>query len=351
MHPLAPLPLLLLAAAAAPGAAAPAFSAAYRKDAYLQDYIETVPVPSTGGRLHVVGLAAASGAPARVYLNGSLVDVSSPGSGNPADWPLDWLRLEPAPGGGLVAGAAFWLSFHSRSATWDAAAAAGGAVALRVEDAAGAALVDGSFVVPPVAPGVRVTWATTAGARRALLVYLHNDGAAGATLVRASVNGGDVTALLPAAVRSVPAGSSVMWQLPATAVPGGVAPGSVWTVEATWAGAAAATAAGGLLWPEFFPVETWPHGSDCPFPTLNDTSYAAHRARGVDTFFTEWTPDSGCPKSHLTAADIVNVLAPQYGFHVLPSLEGGVAKLAGAINNTANLAGVFLADEDDTVVR
>ena len=351
-----PLKLSYLALAACFGATrATTFSASYRKDAWLPNYFEAgVPLPLTGGRVHVVGLATGSGAPERVYLNGTLVDVSSPGSGNPDSWPIDWLRVEPLPTG-LVAGSPFWVSFHSRLKAWDEAAISGAQTSLRVEDAGGAALLDGTFTLH-AAQGVQLTWATTAGNRSTLLMYLHNSaplGAPPAQLASALVNGGDVMAGLPASAQQVPAGATVMWELPAAAVPGGgsaaLAAGRVWSAELSWSSGSLSTTAGGILWPEFFPIETWPHGSDCPFPTLNDSSYAAHRAAGVDTFFTEWTPDGGCPKNHLNAADLVNVLAPKYDFWVLPSGEGG-AKLAADINDTSRLAGWFLADEDDTVV-
>jgi hypothetical protein len=85
----------------------------------------------------------------------------------------------------------------------------------------------------------------------------------------------------------------VLWVLPAAAVGGAaaVAPGAVWTVEAEWAEAprVGRSAAGGLLWPEFYPIETWFHSSDCPFPTMNDTAYALHRAHGIDTFLPSTT--------------------------------------------------------------
>jgi hypothetical protein len=35
----------------------------------------------------------------------------------------------------------------------------------------------------------------------------------------------------------------------------------------------------------FFPFETWPRSSDCPYPTLNNVTYNWHREHGVDTFF------------------------------------------------------------------
>ena len=64
-------------ASAGAGAAPPLFGASYRKDRWLADYIEFgKPLPLSGGRIHIVGLAAASGLPGAFTLNGSLVNVS-----------------------------------------------------------------------------------------------------------------------------------------------------------------------------------------------------------------------------------------------------------------------------------
>lgn len=333
-------------------AAAASFGASYRKDAWLPQYVEAgVPEPLDGGRLHIVGLAAASGRPGAVTLNGSFVNVTV-GQPDPAGWDVDWLRVEPATG--LVAGRPFFIALHSRKAAWDAAAAGAEAVAVAVADAGGAPLASGSFVV--AAAPVTVTWVTTARARSDVHVFLRNAGAAAATAARAVLSGVDVTALLPAAARTVAGGGgTALWVLPATSLGGAdaVAEGAVWTLQVDWspaesAAAAPSTFAGGLLFREFFPLETWPHGSDCPFPGINDTAYALHRAHGVDTFFAEYTFDAAC-KTTLTSADLVNTIAPQHGFMVLPSFENGGLSYA-AVTNQSALAGVFLADEDDTVV-
>ena len=317
-----------------------------QKDAWLPQYVEfNVPEPSVGGRLHIVGLATATGVPSSIILNGTALDLSV---GVPQSaWVVDWARAEPAQG--FTAGSPFWISFHSRRPVWDALAASGGAVSVAVADASGAALASGSFGVR--APEVPVTWVTTAANRSAVHVFVRAAAGVGATLATLLFNGADVTASVPPALRGVPANETVLWVLPAAAVGGAaaVAPGAVWTLEADWAEAprVGRSAAGGLLWPEFYPIETWFHGPDCPFPTLNDTAYALHRAHGIDTFFTEYRQDAACGTS-ITSDEIVNVLAPQHGFWVLPSGED--PNFLAKVNNTARLAGVFLADEDDTVV-
>ena len=324
----------------------PTFASEYRKDAWLPQYLEFgVPDPVDGGRVHVVGAAARSGVVAAVVLNGTRLNMST--GLDPATWAVDWVRVEPIRG--LVAGAPFWVSLHTREPAWDALRASGGVVPLLALSADGSALINGSFAVS--LPAVRVTWVTTGANRSALHVFLHADGAAH-TAVRARVNGADVTGSLPAARLTVPANETVLWVLPPSAVGGNdaIAPGAVWTVEVDWGSPAGAptTAAGGLLFREFFPIETWPHGADCPFPTLNDTTFDFNRAHGVDTFFAEFTLDPHC-NTTLTAIDVVNVLAPKYDFYVLPSAEQGGTP-PGAIVDDSRLAGWFLGDEGDTVV-
>ena len=321
-------------------------ASSYRKDAYLRNYVEfNVPEPVDGGRVHIVGLASGTGVPSTIILNGTALDLSV---GVPvSEWVVDWARAEPC--NGFSAGAPFWVSFHSRRTAWDALAKSGGTVSVAVADAAGATLASGSFGVRE--PEVPISWVTTAENRSAVHVFVRAAAGVGATLATLKFNGANVTASVPPALRGVPANETVLWVLPAAAVGGAaaVAPGAVWTVEAEWAEAprVGRSAAGGLLWPEFYPIETWFHSTDCPFPTMNDTAYALHRAHGIDTFFTEYHQDNACNTS-VTSDVIVNTLAPQYGFWVLPSGED--KEFLSKVKNTSRLAGVFLADEDDTVV-
>lgn len=325
---------------------ATSFSSSYRKDQYLPQYGEfNVPLPLEGGRVHVVGLATGTGVPTTIMLNGSALDL---GTGIPlGDWLVDWARAEPL--NGLVSGSPFWFSFHSRRPAWDALAASGGEVSLAILDPSGAALASGTFGVK--VPEVPITYVTTAGGASTLHIFVRAQSTrADATLAALRVNGADVTSSVPVALRTVPANETLLWALPASALGGSaaLAPGQVWTVEVDWAtGSIPRSAAGGILFREFYPIETWEHSSDCPFPTINDTAYDLHRSHGIDTFFTEYTLDPAC-NTKITAADLVNTLAPLYDFYVLPSAED--THLLAAITNTSRLAGLFLADEDDTVV-
>lgn len=329
------------------------FAASYRKDYFMTDYLEFgVPDPVDGGRIHIVGTAHATGAIGSVVLNGTALNMST--GLNPDSWAADWVRVEPI--NGLTAGQPFWISLHTRVKSWDAARASGDMARILVMSADGStALVNGSF--PVQVPTARVTWVTTYANRSVLHVFLHNDGQQGVTATRVRVNGADVLPSIPSLSLSVPPAQTVLWAL-STAVVGGpqaVAPGAVWTVEVWWngsetaaSGSTADTAAGGLLFRELFPIEAWEKGGDCTFPTVNDTSYDIQRSLGIDTFFLDYTLDSSC-HSNLTAPDIINKLAPQYGFYGFPTAEPGQTPY-GSITDDSHLAGWFLADEDDTVV-
>jgi hypothetical protein len=349
--------LLLALFATAAASSSSLLPASYRKDLYLDDYVEgLVPAPLDGGRLHIVGAAQGTGLPSQIFLNGSYLNMST-GLDPNSEWMVDWVRAEPLLG--FVAGGPVWVSLHSRLPALDAAASSGALTSLLILDAAGAVLLNGSFAI--AVPPARVTWVTTSDARTSLHLFVRNEAAAAAAAAAAEggnltatsvvLNGVDVTSSLPAAALTVAAGRTAMWVLPASVLGGAsaVAPGSVWTLVVTWQGGSGVTAAGGLLFREQYPVETWEHGSDCPFPGINTTAYNIHRTvLGVDTFFSEYRLDSACA-TNLTSIDLINTVAPKYGFYMLPSAEIGQAPIE-QVTNTSGLAGWFLADEDDTVV-
>jgi len=324
---------------------APQLSAAYRKDAYLQQYIEFgVPEPINGGRLHIIGSALDSGTIGTVNLNGTILNMSTGLS--PSSWEADWVRVEPATG--LVKGSPFWISLHSRLSAWDNALTSGSSSTIVVtSNNSSSVLVSGTFQVE-ISP-VRVMWVTTARSGVDVYLYLKNFGNTPSTVSKAYFCGIDITSLLPASVHVVPAGQMEVWVVPANILGKSSLAGTVWTLSVQWVETSISeTVGGGLFWRELFPIETWPHGSDCPFPGVNDTAYALHRAHGIDTFFTEYHLDSAC-KTNITAVDLVNTIAPQAGFFVFPSFENGGTPF-DKIKNESSLAGIFLADEDDTVV-
>ena len=321
-------------------------SVSYRKDAYLSQYIEFgVPEPVDGGRLHIIGTALASGSPGSVTLNGTVLNMNT---GLPvSSWAADWVRVEPATG--LIEGKPFWVSLHSRLPEWDNALTSGSISTLIISSMNDTSnvLASGSFQIE--AAPVRVTWVTTARSGVDVHLFLKNFGHSTATVSKAIFCGVDITSSLLASVRIVPANQMEVWVVPASLLGDYSLPGSVWTLSVQWVESGIGeTVGGGIFWRELFPIETWPHGSDCPFPGVNDTAYELHRSHGVDTFFTEYTLDSSC-KTNITSVDLVNTIAPEAGFFVFPSFENGGTPFDQIKNETA-LAGIFLADEDDTVV-
>lgn len=382
-------------------AATTLYAASYRKDYWLKDYIEFgVPDPVSGGRIHIVGSSPlASGVPAAVYLNGTYLNMST--GINPSTWLVDWIRVEPV--NGLVMNQPFWISFHSRRTEWDDNLLYNlSSTSLVVYDSNQQILVNGNIYLVPwgiesmntnttlrtvddtttldTVPSVSsssslplptITWVTTTDNLQNINIFIHagylplstqtlttisSPSIYNFTAVSILLNGVDILPLinLPALL-TIYTGTTNLWSVNASLVfttfP--LNYGSVWTLEITWSlpsiappGSSTVTTAGGIFFREFFPMESWVHGSDCPYPTVNTTAYNLHRMTGIDTFFTEYTLDSSCHSS-LTAAEIVNVLAPEYGFYVLPSIEQMKAK---EINDTEYLSAFFLADEDDTVV-
>jgi hypothetical protein len=227
------------------------YAASYRKDFFLpySTYPEAaIPDPSTGGRLHVVGTAAASGAVADVYVNGAYANMST--GIDPDTWAVDWVRVEPRV---LTAGEPFWVSFHSRLPLWDALAAGGSAATVTVLTAAGGVAVNGSF--PVFVPQTVITWATTVNNGTQFLLHVFNNATGNhtgaTTLARLLVNGVDVTAAVPPQLRAVPANQALMWTIPAASIAVGgngvLPPGTVWTAVASWANSSQTSAAGGYL--------------------------------------------------------------------------------------------------------
>jgi hypothetical protein len=319
----------------------------YRKDAYLTQYIEFgVPEPLTGGRLHIIGVATNSGQIGSVNLNGTILNMST--GLNPSDWLVDWVRVEPSTG--LVIGQPFWVSLHSRSSLWDTALANNLVTTLAVmsNNNSSVILASGSFTL--VKTPIRIMWVTSANLFTNIHIFVRNEGFVPATVFKAILCGIDITSSLSTSVRVIPARQTEVWVIPSNLLGSYIInAGTVWTltiqfVESNFED----SIGGGIFWKEFFPIETWPHGSDCPFPTINDTAYALHRSHGIDTFFTEYHLDSSC-NTKITSVDLVNTIAPANGFFVFPSFENGGTPF-NAIKNESALAGIFLADEDDTVV-
>lgn len=304
--------------------------ASYRKDFFLprSEYDERNPDPVDGGRFHIAAVAAVSGEVTAVRIDGEPVESLL------VEPRMEWYHVWPTV---AVAGEPIWVAFHSRDPAWDAALTG----ELVVETAAGDA-VRGSF---PVAESpVRITSVTTVDGGAALAVHLRNEGASAHRVSRLLVDGLDVSgsgiACIPDPV--LEPGEAALWTVP---VCGGARPGDAWTVVAEVEGEADAVGVGRVL-REAFPIETWPRGSDCPFPSGDEDNYLALREGGFDTWYMYWGGSSECgydPRA------LVNSVGPSLeGFFVLigddflfhPSPET-------AITDTSIVAGFLTGDESD----
>ncbi|KAA0150435.1 hypothetical protein FNF29_05238 [Cafeteria roenbergensis] len=304
----------------------------YRPDVYLpfDEYAEPAPIPN-GTRMFVIGAATGSGLSQNFFFNGAQANMSL--GQNESTWPIDFVHVYPTT---LTQGEPFFMVFHSRMPEWHSIPTA----SVRVTDAAGQNLVNGSFQINRK-PSARITSVTTDGGGARVIVHLRSYSPAAVTLTKVYVNGVAVVPIQPASLPQLPSGESVLLVLPAPGTGGPLPPGAVVTVKVAFADGTAAIAGARRL-VEFFPVETWPKSSECPYPTVNDTNYAIHRSHGVDTFFTTDGSTSKC-KNSLLEVDIINKLAPQYDFWVLAGKSTDTSKVV----NTSRLAGWFLGDEDD----
>ncbi|MCB9519440.1 MAG: hypothetical protein H6699_01025 [Myxococcales bacterium] len=104
--------------------------ASYRKDYSLprSTYPEYTDIPDDGGRFHIVGVAATSGAVTGAFVD----DVALSDAVLPPSPSMEWYHVWPDP---VVEGAPVWVAFHSRRADWDERASA----RVRLETAGGIA--------------------------------------------------------------------------------------------------------------------------------------------------------------------------------------------------------------------
>lgn len=102
--------------------------ASYRKDYSLprSTYPEYTDIPDDGGRFHIVGVAATSGAVTGAFVD----DVALSDAVLPPSPSMEWYHVWPDP---VVEGAPVWVAFHSRRADWDERASA----RVRLETAGG----------------------------------------------------------------------------------------------------------------------------------------------------------------------------------------------------------------------
>ena len=201
--------------------------ASYRKDAFLPEasYAELGPLPTTGGRMQIAGIATASGEIATVRIDGETTDELL------AKKAIDWYHVWPPV---TVAGQPIWLAFHSRSAKWDTAAS----TTLSIESTT-AVLASGTALVAKAA--VAITYVTTADGGKTMLVHAANVDAVPHTVDRLVIDGKDVTTSACIPKKTLAPGERALWSVPRCTPE---AAGSPWTVALTLTDGPSAAAVG-----------------------------------------------------------------------------------------------------------
>eukprot|EP01065_Artemidia_motanka_P034385 TRINITY_DN4177_c0_g1_i1.p1 TRINITY_DN4177_c0_g1~~TRINITY_DN4177_c0_g1_i1.p1 ORF type:complete len:309 (+),score=70.01 TRINITY_DN4177_c0_g1_i1:50-928(+) len=235
----------LLAAAGADAA----LYASIRADMWNPDFpVHGTSDPVDGRRIHIVADAAvASDADLQsVTIDGQEgLNLSTAGDADLTYY--DWLRAHVNPTTQQV-----WISLHTRHQPWQQ-----GARAVRIVKRGGAVVVNGT-VAPAAASGLELSYATTRQGHAEAVLHIHSTGKAPAALTRLTYDGKEVA--FPKV--TVPIGGHVVVVVPGVAK----RQGDVWTVTLSDTTGATNIAYGGRVMPERFPIEVWPHSSDCPLP-------------------------------------------------------------------------------------
>jgi hypothetical protein len=331
--PNALLPATMACAPSADVCNAPAYGtplvANFRKDYWMPEYDEQGAEPRDGGRFQIAGIAAATGDVTAIRIDGELVENLL------VEPKLEWYHVWPRK---VVAGAPVWVAFHSTDPKWNSATRG----AVEVETTGGTAL-RGAFALTQ--PTVPLTYVTTTLDRTAFVLHLQNREKVARTVRKVVVNGRDVTAAACIGTPVLAPGDAAMITVPNC---GEIPLGSAWTAVVEFDAGPVSVGVGRVV-PPFFPMETWPTGSECTFPTGNDANFRRHLAAGIDTFYMYWGGNGSCSYN---ARAVVNEIAPQRGdlklligddFLAYPNPEQ-------AITNTSAVAGFLTGDESDKKV-
>jgi hypothetical protein len=301
--------------------------ATWRADRWLADadYPEYTKPSGDGVRMHIAGIAQASGLVTRVVI----------GEKDAVQWQgttpgIEWLHVWPHE---AVAGQPIWLAYHTL-----APALGKDSIQLKVRIEAGQTTVlDGVIASNPAA--VPLTWVTTRAGQKQVLLHLRNDDKVPHTLAKIWLNGIDVTAQTCAAVRTLQQGEATLWTVPLCTP---LALGSAWTLAVEWADAVPSVGVGRVL-PERFPIEYWPSSDDCAAPgSPNDGNFQKHLDAHFDTGFLYWGTNSKCGWN---VADIVGKLAPP-GWQALIADDFPIDQ-PGLFDVNAAVAGFLIGDEVD----
>ena len=270
-----------------------------------------------GGRIHAVATSLATCSISTVSLAGTVVydSLTFP------SWDVDWILFYPF---NVTAGQPVWLAWHSNLTMYDAPSPN---IPITAVCSNGETAVNDSVAVRFA--DVLLTYATTSTNYSALLVHLSSNITEPRTIASVVVNGIEVVSLVPSASLTIgPYPASVLLQIP-LATP--AQSGQLWTVVVSYAEQGSVpSVGGGRHMKTFFPIESWPHSTDCPYPTINTTNYNFTRDHGIDTMFVYESTLSGCnstlPGNYLWDTVCAVIASSIAHAHSLPSsMTSGVS--------------------------
>ena len=299
----------------------------FRKDYFLpfKNYPEYgLPDPVNGGRFHIVVPAPnASGYFSELVINGQTANISS----DTVTF-FDWFHVWPL---NVTEGKPLWIAFHSQDESWNSLKQ--GSVQVKLSN--GNVAVDGTFdVVPCVLP---VTSFSLSPNFTEADIFVSNLDSSPHKITSMTVNG--VAVKVNGNQKLLP-GETTLMQV---ALNEPLTQGSLWTVIVEFENAAP-TAAGGRAQMPFFPIETWPVSTQCPFPPTNETNYQIHRQHFIDTFFIKKGSASNCD-NQMSDASLINDDAPKHGYYALAD-QG----LLPEITDFSQVPAIFVGDEPDDKV-
>lgn len=274
MHRATVMALLLAAMGSAPTSAQDLF-ASIRPDAWLKEFmVEKQPAPKDGRRVHVVAAFNGTGIDdsdlRSVTINGA--ECLGLPSDDKADLSVyDWCRVH-------VGDSHLWISYHTRNSQF----AEGRKLAVKAIASSGA-LVDGT-IEANFSPLV-LSHVTTTEAGRKAVIHVHSASQEPVAVLGLQFDGAEVPSASSHVV--VPPNGHALYVVDLLQPK---AHGDVWTAvlhtdhpDSPGGG----VGWGGRVGPERFPIETWPHSSDCVVPQPNASSQNATEVRelGIDSVF------------------------------------------------------------------
>ena len=266
--------------------------AMFRRDYYFPNslYNEYTDEPVDGKRFMVAAISQVTGTVTEITVDGKNVDemLVKP--------QMEWYHVWPK---NVVSGEPVWFAFHSHNPKWNSASTA----QLVIKTAEGNA-VDTSFDVGETK--VDLTYVTATRDMSNILIFLKNTDSVSRTLTKLYVNGREVfesgVACIPDS--TIDSMQSVMWKVPLCDP---TSPGKPWTVIAEFDQINPAVGAGRIIRPEF-PIETWPSGSQCPFPTALEDNYETHKKAGFDSYYI-YAGGRDKDDCHYSTKDLINNVA------------------------------------------